>query len=213
MKRRGNSLGTAIASGVVSHMASRLAGKFVSNPKRRRNSHHSAIGTYSEFRGHVPVEVLDMEEPHIQKGNYAALGEMAGLWLEDPGKASPEKWRPATLEFEKADNVKLATDAHGKRLFFIGGNQQVPLAFLEKAGLDTGHDIIPLGICYAIAYLTEKSFNDFKTSEYGHRFGEETGERPTLLYDKKKKRLLLEGGAYTIAPFDPKLGASPGIAN
>lgn len=181
------------------------------NP-HKRNTHHGAIGVYAEFHGRAPHEVLEFEEKHVKEGNYAALGDMGSLWFR-PVSGEPSNWPPASLEFEKQDGVKLAADSKGRQMFFLGGNQTLPKNYLEDAGLDPSQDYVALGVCYAIAYKTEKSFDDFKNHEYGHMFGEETGEMPTAFYATKLKRILLIGGAYKIAPFDPKIGASPGIEN
>ncbi len=171
-----------------------------------------AAEAYRDFHGRSPTEVLEMQDSFLGSGDYTALGDDPEIWLR-PVKGDPATWAAADIEFEPADQVKLATDPQLEQLYFVGRNQVLPLATLQRAGFTTDKRFVSLGEAHAISYTTEKSFDDFKSTPYAHIFGEETGERPTLLYDKETRRLLLVGGGYQIAPVDASLGASPGIVN
>lgn len=182
------------------------------------NGAEPAAALYESFHGRAPHEVLEMQESSVKAGDYAALGQMAGLWLhpvphQKGGELSLSKLGLADVEFTKGDNVKLAATPNSTQLYLIGGNQELPLGFFKDLGEDISKEFIPIGTVYAISYITEKNFDGFRSSEYAHEFGEETGERPTAFYDRSKKRILLCGGAYSIAPIEDGLGSSPGIVN
>ncbi len=170
---------------------------------------------YAEFHGRSPREVLEFQEPLVAAGTYSTLGRMYGLWMH-PVAGDPGNWGAPEIEFEEDEKVLAVADAHEGaeqrlQIFFVGNGQKLPDEIFAPADLE--HQHVELGICYGIGYITEKKFDGFKSRTYCHEFGEETGERPVLYYDRQAKRLLLVGGAYKVAPFDEALGASPGIVN
>jgi hypothetical protein len=171
-----------------------------------------AAKLYTDFHGRAPSEILTMQESLMASGDYTALGDMGSLWIE-PVKGEPSDWPAPDIEFEKKDKVKLAADSKGKQLYLVGGNQKLPLDYLEKHGVSTDKRFISLGEVYGISYLTTKSFDGYRDSEYAHEFGEDTGERPFAFYDAELERIVLAGGGYSIARVDDSLGASPGIVN
>ena len=59
--------------------------------------------------------------------------------------------------------------------------------------------------CLSIGYRTKKSITNGRAASWKHDFGEETGRRPQVTYDKHAKRILFSGGEYTIE--------APGIIN
>ena len=180
--------------------------------KRVNPNGNGAAQMYEDFHGRAPSEILTMQEGLMASGDYTALGDMGSLWLE-PVEGEPSHWPTPSIEFEKSDKVKLATDSKGQQLYLVGGNQKLPLDYLEKHGVSTDKRFISLGEVHGISYLTEKSFDGYRESEYAHEFGEQTGERPCAFYDAELKRIVLAGGAYSIAGVDDALGASPGIVN
>ena len=176
------------------------------------NGAAAAAQLYTDFHGRAPSEVLKFQEDLMASGDYTALGDMGSLWL-DPVEGDPERWPIPSIEFEKKDGVKLATDPGGKQLYLVGGNQTLPLDYLAKKGVETDKRFIALGEVYGISYRTEKKFDGYRTIEYAHEFGEKTGERPFAYYDAELERIVLVGGAYSIADPTDALGASPGIVN
>lgn len=179
---------------------------------RTKGNPNGAAQMYKDFHGRSATEVLTMQDALMQSGDYTALGDDPELWLR-PVKGDPAKWGDGDITFDPSDNVKLAANASGGQLFLVGDNQALPLADLQAQGLDTSKRFIALGEVYALSYTTEKSFDRFKSVPYAHILGEETGQRPSLVYDKETQRMFLVGGAYAIAPVDPSIGASPGIVN
>lgn len=205
------------AAGAAAVLASEATKRFKSKTenrrnRKRRNQANAAAQLYESFHGRSPREVLEMEEACCAAGDYAVLGEMRALWLV-PVSGELSSWPKPTIDFEKEDGVLLAASPDNTQLYLIGGNQMLPLDFLEGQGKDTTKQFIDLGTAYGVAYATEKKFDNFRTTEYAHEFGEETGERPMAYYDSRTHRILLVGGGYSISPTDKKLGASPGIVN
>lgn len=181
-------------------------------PNPNGNGASQAAQLYEDFHGRAPSDVLLLQEQLLRAGDYTALGDMGSLWLE-PVSGDPSHWPQPTIEFARSDQVKLATDPQGKQLYLVGGNQQLPLEYLERKGLSTDKRFVALGEVFAISYNTVKNFDDFRDLEYAHEFGEQTGERPFAYYDAELARIVLVGGGYFIANVDDALGASPGIVN
>jgi len=218
----------SLVAGAAAGTAAVVAGKYLAGNKtanrrgrggRRGNQDNGNGGAamYEDFHGRLPREVLKFQEKLLSKGDYAALGDDPEIWLR-PVSGNPNKWDAAEIEFEPQNGVKLATQ-DGSQLYFVGGDQSLPKSALEffasrsGGGGDTSKRFLSLGTAYAISYVTEKKFDGFKRMPYAHIFGEETGARPDLVYDTETKRVLLVGGAYSIAPVESELGASPGIVN
>lgn len=207
--RARNPIAEAIAGGLAAGTAVVAAQKLLKNRKRNQSA---AAQLYKDFHGRAPSEVLVMQEALLKAGDYTVLGDMGSLWLEAV-KGEPSHWPVPDIEFEPSDRVKLATDAPGKQLYLVGGNQTLPLSYLEKHGVSTDRRFISLGEVFGISYRTAKTFDGFNKMEYAHEFGENTGERPFAYYDSELKRIVLVGGGYSIAGVDDPLGASPGIVN
>ncbi len=70
-----------------------------------------------------------------------------------------------------------------------------------------------IGEAVEITYRDRKKFHSFKLTDYFHKLGEETGDKPTLVYDSLSKKLGIIGGAYRIEMEDLVDGMSPGIVN
>lgn len=188
----------------------------VSPPKvfknKNPNGASAAAKGFEDFHGRSATEVITMQEAALKGGAYFALGNDPELWLVSVKGSEPDTWPRPTIMFEKRDGVKLVADRAGKQLYFTG-NTAIGKSDLKKLGDDTGKRFVPLGTAHAISYTTDKHFDGFKTKTYAHEFGEETGEKPILIYDQDFKALLLVGGAYSIAEKDLSLNASPGIVN
>ncbi len=202
----------AITSGAGFAAGSSLYEK-VAGKKKRGNpgSLVDATRLARDFRGLPPKDVIEAQEAHMKEGAYTVLGEALDLWL-NPVEGDPNGWPTPDISFEE-DDVLLASEPDGSQFYFVKGDQAVSDDELEGLGLPLDTDLVPLGLVYGINYATAKSFDGGTRSEYAHRFGEETGEVPALYYDRKKKKMYLVGGAYSIAPVRGDLNASPGIVN
>jgi len=106
--------------------------------------------------------------------------------------------------------VKLASSPNGRQLYAIGGNQNLVSCHGKFEGVDWEKDFVDLGECPFIVYLARKAHGNFEPIEYVHEFGEKSGIRPQLMYDKLKRRIFFVGGDYFI---DSSKQISPGIEN
>lgn len=59
-------------------------------------------------------------------------------------------------------------------------------------------DRMILGVLYELTYRTEKNFDHFKLTEYFHKLGEETKQKPMLEYDTLNDHLSVAGGQYHV---------------
>lgn len=184
------------------------------NRRARRNpgTVEEASQLAEEFHGRPVQEIVEAQESHMAEGAYTVLGTALALWL-DPVEGDPNSWPAPNIDFDD-EKVKLVADPRSNKdraqFYFAGGDQSISQTYLQEEGIPLDTDLVPLGLVYAIEYWDAKSFD---TGNFGHRFGEETGEVPALYYDRKKRKLYLVGGAYDIAPVRDDINASPGIVN
>lgn len=171
------------------------------NSRKRRKLNpdqmQEAIELYEKFHGKAPAEILEIQESAGMRQEYAGLGDLVSLLVRDAAKK--------TIQFDfTGDGVKVAAAPKGKQIYFLGGNQNIG-ASLGQFEADATKDFIELGECTEIVYTSHKEFDKFKTIDYVHEFGEEGGARPTLIYARLARRLMLAGGDYVID--------APGIIN
>ena len=176
------------------------------NPKRRRRnatpdqgvSHErTAKALYQKFHGKAPKEVLELQESAAIRGEYTSLGDLVELVVKSPAGES------LRIGFA-GEKVKLASSPNGGQLYFLGGNQALD-GNLARFKTDATKDLVDLGEAQSIVYRAAKDFTGFKSSDWEHAFGEESGERPSAFYDKLKQRIFLVGGTYRVE--------RPGIVN
>lgn len=178
-----------------------------SNPRRRRKDHkrnpdqtQAAVRLFEKFHGRDPKEITEKHVSAAMRKDYTALGDLEHLKVITP--------LGQTVQFDfEGDGVKLASSPDGKQLYCIGGNQNLS-SCLDAASLEK--DFIDLGECVQVQYLARKVHAGFEPVSYYHKFGEKTGERPQLAYNKLQRQIFFVGGNYFI---DTKQGVSPGIEN
>jgi len=130
-------------------------------------------------------------------------------------RMSMEQYRNLTarLDSKNADDVRkfrawlasagapdVAAVPNTRQLYFLGGRQNLTPAELAALGSDPQKDICDLGECFLIEYFAQKRFDRFEPTTYFHEFGEETDERPRLIFMRVPKLFLLAGGEYTVKP-------------
>ena len=98
------------------------------------------------------------------------------------------------------DPPQTSKDKCGRQLFLHGGNQDLEWALSQHFDIHSNVQLVVLGTIDRIWYVTKKSFDNFETSSYIHRFGEEGGEKPLLLYDRLNKKQWIIGGDYEVKP-------------
>jgi hypothetical protein len=175
--------GPHLPQGATMRTRKRLPHKWQPNP--------SAAALRSKFTGKDADRVRIMEEPHMPAGDYAMLGKLLALYVK-PRKGGQ------VLQIE-ARGVTVVSDESARQIYFVGGDQDVSAGFTGFGALDRGAGLYELGEARRIDYKQRKEHVPHPESDsWRHEFGEETGMRPTVLYDANAKRLLLEGGEYEI---------------
>ena len=149
---------------------------------------------YEDFHGEPAQHVDHLHEPEPRATTLSELGELVELQVK-----RPIGWKWAVFDFT-GRGVKLASNAAGSQLYFVSGNQKVSRGELTRAGADNSKDLIDLGEATLIAYRARKMHVDGIASNYQHKFGDETGVRPRLMYDRRgpQPRLYLTGGEYRV---------------
>lgn len=171
-------------------------------PRRRNQSSETeqAVRLYQSFHGKDPKQVSELQESAAMRLDYTALGDLDYIRFVTPAGENAE------IEFD-GDGVMLASSPDGQQLYCIGGNQNI-LALLHETSREK--DFIDLGEATEVQYVARKVHNKFQPTSYFHKFGEENGVRPSLMFDKLKNRIFFVGGDYRIDTSD---GISPGIEN
>jgi hypothetical protein len=158
-----------------------------------------------EFTG-TQAEWIDVyNEPHMPRGRYAQLGPLIALYVKPAGGGqvrrigAPENRNVAWENYWLGDPPKIVTDQTARKIYFVGGNQDLT-EYVEAFGpRDCGNGLVELGQCRRIDYEGRKEHvADPDEDQWKHDHGEENGVLPTVLFDTKNKRLLYEGGDYRI---------------
>jgi hypothetical protein len=149
------------------------------------------------FRG-APCEHVDtFVEPEPRPANLGQLGTLVELQVN----RKPVGWKWAELDFT-GKGIIVAGNVGGSQIYFVSGDQKVTRGQLSMIGVDNSKEMIDLGECMTIAYRAKKEHVNGIASDYEHPFGDVTGVRPRLMYDRRgpQGRLFLVGGDYTIEP-------------
>lgn len=190
----------------------------------RRNPENLAAEAYKRFHGRPSEEeVIIKEEIHYHK-DLATLGVLAACVIDTPTGLR------VTIEFDSDDGKPvpwLCMSEDGVQLFIEGGDQSIDLKPLEMDGKDWYKERMVLGTFappegkrrWNLAYVTEKSFDQYETIRYEHDLGEANEgepkshrrEAPALEFEPLNKKLFISGGQYKIKL--PMIGVSPGIEN
>ncbi len=181
----------------------------------KKNPGGSAEDLYRKFHGRGPDKSYDIlipvSDPYSEHPELAQLGKLLSLYVGEGvkmtgplgivAKSIPEAEIEPWIRVIKFDGKQpdVAGEPGGTQIYFAGGNQDID-SMLSELGADPRKDLLDLGFCYRIEYMTTKKFDQFRPTDYWHLFGEETGVQPRLLYDKAHKLLILAGGEYVIRP-------------
>ena len=149
-----------------------------------------------EFRG-APCEHVDtFVEPEPRPVTLGQLFDLVELQVK-----RPVGWKWGVLDFT-GKGVQGGGESGTHQIYFVGGDQKISRGQLTHLGVDNEKKIIDLGECMSIAYRQKKMQVNGIASDYEHPFGDVSGIRPRLIYDRRgpQPRLLLAGGDYTITP-------------
>jgi len=165
------------------------------NPSKR--NYADATELYTKFHGRGPRQVTDTGLSTADYDNHselAQLGRLVSLTIGGHG------WRKK-IEWGSREAPDLACEPSGTQLYFVGGSQNLDTALTTlPAAKVVGSDRVDIGVAYQVEYFARKGFDNFQAVTYYHELGETTGERPRVVYDKRKKRIHLVGGAYVVKP-------------
>ena len=171
------------------------AGKSITRGNPSRRNYADATDLYTQFHGRGPRQVRDTNLPIVDYDGHEELGQigkMVSLTIGGRGWRKKIEWGPR----EAPD---LASEKDGKQLYLVGGSQNLDSG-LEALPVKTDRRTVDCGFAYQVEYFTQKGFDNFQPVTYYHQFGEDTGERPRVVYDRQKKRIHLVGGAYKVKP-------------
>jgi hypothetical protein len=140
--------------------------------KRPRRKNDGLADKLETFRGRPQEGILNATAPSDAPEDLYTLGILVALETEDE-----------TFEFEEKENVILAADDNNN-LYILNAPRQNP-------GGDNLGDLV------AVSYVVEKDHLGGGVVEWTHEFGEEGGERPTLIVDHDGVFGIV-GGDYTI---------------
>lgn len=167
------------------------------------------------FHGRGVRGEYDVVEIDKYPSNLAEMGILLDLAVIVPG--SDDEVVPVV--FSEQDyptmnancNVKVCATPDRRQIIFSGGDQELDVQEV-LVELGYSHDEIEaltqrykvvLGEVYSIGYFTDKHHltgpkEQKRGTPYEHKFGEQGGERPMLVYDTVNKRVELVGGGYEI---------------
>jgi len=175
-------------------------GKGNKNPSS--DSLRNATTLAEQFHGRPSREIIEILEQDTQRDNFAMLGDLQELELVLDGKSA------LPIGFKgngnNNDTVFLAADPEGNQLYFIGGDQALPLDDIDMlTEAEREKDLVTVGQVHSITYFADKHHLDGPAEQkdgtsYWHVFGEDGGEKPILVYDKLNERMQLVGGSYRV---------------
>lgn len=159
-----------------------------------------AAEIYQGFHADEADKTVRQPEPHMPSGDYAQLGTLFELQIK-PMPAAADSTVKTFIPTGRA--VRVVVDNSRHRIYFAGGDQSLTESDLQTFGAST-ENICELGECRNIVYLARKYHTQVdeaargKVVEWNHKFGEDGGERPRVFYNRRMKRLLLQGGSYEV---------------
>lgn len=155
--------------------------------KRNPDELEQAASLTEAFHGRPARSVRALEETIEVRDILTELGELTELEAELPD---------GRIALITAPGARVLASPDGSQLYLAGGDQSLQT---EALGLEP-KDLMVVGQLNSITYRTRKAMDAMELVDYHHEFGEETGDRPTLLYDRLNTRLIIAGGEYQILP-------------
>jgi hypothetical protein len=195
--------------------------KLFKGPAKRKNPAEPAARMYEKFHGTPSEEVREYIEERHRHSWLAGLGPLISMDVVSvQGNKEVELTFPDPQDAAIGDVVMLCATEDGTQLIPVGGDQELPIKFLqEKFGMvqaDFQRDNALIGTIKQITYRTKKSFekNGEEEIDFFHALGSEgsRGVYPVLVYHPRDESLEIVGGRYYIGKAAASLGnTSPGI--
>jgi hypothetical protein len=153
-----------------------------------------------EFHGRPARETIEVVEDEAYDDYGAVLGYLQTLkiLMED------DTYIPIEFDFEPGaeDNVLVVSGPEGANIEFVGGDQDIDWQDVDGA-TEADKNLVLVGPVIEIEYFADKHHLVGPREQedgitYYHEFGEDDGELPYLVFDRRNRKLLLVGGNYTI---------------
>lgn len=154
-----------------------------------------------EFHGRPVREILEVTEEEAYDDFGAILGFLQKLCIlmED------DSYIPIDFDYEPGseDNVLVASNPEGTNIEFVGGDQDIDWQYVDGATAEK--NLVLVGPVFEIDYFADKHHLSGPKEQksgitYYHEFGEDDGELPYLVFDRRNTKLLFVGGSYTVEP-------------
>jgi hypothetical protein len=154
-----------------------------------------------EFHGRPARETIEVVEDETYDDYGAVLGYLQTLkiLMEDD-----DTYIPIEFDFEPGaeDNVLVVSGPEGANIEFVGGDQDIDWQDVDGA-TPADKNLVLVGPVIEIEYFADKHHLVGPREQedgitYYHEFGENDGELPYLVFDRRNRKLLLVGGSYTI---------------
>jgi hypothetical protein len=182
-----------IAGKTIARQLDAALGEGTLTARQSRNPESAAADLYEEFHGQPPAETLEIVTEKSEHEWLTQLGQLVELKVQTVTNLD------ATFRFSK-EAPELCSSEDGKQLYIEGGDQEIDLKALKMDGEKWVKDSMTIGVLYELTYRTKKGFHKFKTIDYFHKLGEESGVQPYLLYDPRNALLSISGGQYHTKP-------------
>lgn len=184
------------------------------HPHRRRNPVDTAEAAREVREGFVDDEsnhYIEVDEPHVPKGNYAQLGTGGKVVDETNGR-----YYVAYLAIKPVTSIEVKQiDLRSPKIIFISSVNRRQIYIVGAVNIDADdlrdfnananpHGEVYLGEARQIGYIATKYHPEAGNDAAGqrilwdHKFGEESGILPKAYFDSIKCRLILRGGNYRV---------------
>lgn len=158
--------------------------------KNRRNPAGAAAAKFEKFHGRPASRETTITTERHEHEYVAEIGKLIRLVVvaDDDSEIELKGFRGSLLTMDEA----------GTQLFIDGGDQSVDLAAFGFR--KPFKELLVLGLVSEVTYFTTKDHlgADGGTARYVHKFGEDGGELPTLVYRPRDESLEFAGGGYTL---------------
>lgn len=175
----------------------------------RDNPASDAAALYESWTGEPSTHETIVEETIYEHGHLTDLARLVAF-----------KLRGVRGQLKFTDpSTRLCSSESGRQLYIRGGDQQIDLDDFNSATrrpVDPTKDSVVLGEIEYVYYSAKKPFlggEHKRTGVYKHRLGEESGNRPVLIYDTRAGLLSISGGSYYIKRGDYDGKHSRGIVD
>lgn len=177
--------------------------------KRKKNPETAAKDLYEKFHGEPSTnsfKVRETEHVHRDLGQLGTLVEIkvsvklggkTTLYCLKASQGAASHSDKKAVHLTSSEKPVEGSTKDSLQLFLTGGDQSLDLKKLGFYPSEIKEQMV-IGQIRQLTYRTQKNFDKFETIDYYHGLGEENGNKPTLCYKPKDKKMLIFGGDYGI---------------